>query len=237
MAHTKTNLLATGLYTVPEAAKYLRMRAGKVRRWVRGYKFCYRGAHHFSSPLFHSDLPSDDGGLTLTFADLMELHFIAMFQREGVSLPVIRTAAQRAAEVFGTDHPFAAKRFDTDGKRIFMTIENDAPAGIPRHRYIEELRKAQLVFEEAVRPFFRLLEIDRNHIVRYWPLGQKARVVLDPRRGFGQSIDAETGVPTEVLYREVSQGESAVKVAQWYQVPVKAVEAAIYYEGAYLGAA
>lgn len=233
-----TNLLETGLYTLQDAARYLKVRPAKVRRWVCGYAFAYGGSSHQSTPLIHTDLSPDmEGDQVLTFRDLMELHFIAMFRSEGVSMPTIRAAAARAAALFGTDHPFALKRFDTDGKRIFATAEAETSLGTAPTRYVAELRTAQLVIEKAVRPFFRQLDLKQDEIVRYWPLGRTSRIVLDPKRSFGQSIDSQTGVPTEALFRAVAAGESIATVARWYEVPVAAVRSAVRYEKGLLNVA
>ena len=44
----------------------------------------------------------------------------------------------------------------------------------------------------------------------------------------GKPIDAETGVPTSALYDAVlaGDGQSSAVVAQWFGVPVQAVQAA-----------
>ncbi|MFQ5809752.1 MAG: hypothetical protein ACE5JM_09060, partial [Armatimonadota bacterium] len=67
-------------------------------------------------------------------------------------------------------------------------------------------------------------------ILRYWPLGRKKRVVLDLQRAFGKPIDAETGVPTFVLYQASQSGEPRDRIAAWYNVPLAAVSRAVEYE-------
>jgi uncharacterized protein (DUF433 family) len=150
-------------------------------------------------------------------------------------MSVIRRAAEEAARTFGTPYPFAVKRFDTDGRRIFATLQS----ATSEERVLVELGQGQSVFEHVVRPFFRKLEHHgTGDALRYWPMDREGRVVLDPERAFGQPIDAETGVPTRVLRDAVmaGAGQSPEDVAWWFGVPVEAVLAAVSYEQSLLAA-
>jgi uncharacterized protein (DUF433 family) len=164
---------------------------------------------------------------TVTFLELMELHFINMFRSQGVSLQTIRKAAAAASSKFHADYPFAVRRFDTDGRTIFATLIKDAG----NEDVVEDLKKGQYVFDQIMRPFFRRLEYrGADEALRYWPLDIKGRVVLDPERQFGKPIDSETGVPTRALYEAVKAGQEPSDVAEWFDVPHKAVLAAIKFE-------
>ena len=214
------NYIGTGLYSIPQAARLVGTSTSKIRRWTRQGEALLK--RKFS--------PSDD---LLSFVELMELQFIKLFRDEGVSLSTIRKAAKAAARKFHTDYPFAVKRFDTDGQRIFATLKSQAK---PRNKIlIDELDRGQLVFEQLARPFFKKLEYPSrvdDFPSRYWPLGRSGRVVLDPTRGFGQPIDSTTGISTKTLSDAVRAGggqDSAV-VADWFGVPVDAVTAAVRFE-------
>jgi len=207
--------LGVGLYSFANTARILRVHVNTLRRWARDPVLCPR---YFN--------PEEQ---TLSFKELMELHFIKMFRDAGVSLQAISKAARAAAAKFGTDYPFAVKRFDTDGRTVFATLirgENDTIL-------VEDLQKGQLVFDQIVRPFFKKLEYDGSkEIARYWPMMRKGRVVLDPARKFGQPIDFHTGVPTRALYEATvaGDGQDYKTVARWFDVPAQAVSAAVKYE-------
>jgi len=164
----------------------------------------------------------------LTFSELMELQFIHMFREHGVSLQTIRRAAIAAAQEFKVDHPFSVKRFDTDGKNIFATIVKDEG----RRPIVKDLKHGQLVFRTIIKPFFKKLEYRGMEIGRYWPMKKSGRVVLDPRRHFGQPIDAETGTPTSAIASAVAArgGQDIKAVAKWFEIPVEAVRAAVKFE-------
>jgi uncharacterized protein (DUF433 family) len=67
-------------------------------------------------------------------------------------------------------------------------------------------------------------------LLRWWPLGEKRLVVLDPTRNFGRPIAALHGVPTEVLANAAQACQSITDVARWYEVPEAEIRDAIEFE-------
>ena len=219
-----------GLYSLPEAAQLIGVPATKLRRWSYGYFYGLPVREKsFSAPLIEREAPDLGDEKIITFLDLIELLFVSLFRREGVSIQVIRAAASNAHHLFGTSHPFAVKRFDTDGKRIFATLEADE-AGVSPTRLVQDLRLTQMVMDTVARPFFRNLDYDADEVLRYWPKGKEFGVVIDPRRDFGKPVDDRSGVPTFVLHQMARSGEGIEDIADWYGVDVDTVIRAIQYE-------
>jgi uncharacterized protein (DUF433 family) len=208
--------VGVGIYTIPEAARLVGVGYHKIRRWI--------GDEHGHASVIDREFPDEK---IVTFMELMELHFISLFRREGVSLQTIRRAAVEAARKFRTGHPFAVQRFDTDGKAIFATLTKKET----NEQIVEELRKGQLVFDTIIRPFFRKIEYHMDG-TRYWPMEMTGRIVLDPARRFGHPIDSETGVPTDAIIDALcaNGGQDANEVAKWLDIPLEAVQAAILFE-------
>jgi hypothetical protein len=149
------------------------------------------------------------GRRIFSFHELIELRFVSWCRENGVSMPVIRAAAQVAAELFQATHPLAL------GKNVLAV----------------ELPKFQLVFTSMIEPYFKDLDFEDHWANRWWPLGKDRRVVLDPARRFGEPIDGETGVPTNSLYQTyLAEDKDMSRVAWWYDVPVEAVAYAVDYE-------
>lgn len=224
------SLLGKGLYSIPEAARILQMRADTVRRWVTGYHFGRKGHKRYSPPLVQLSAINGISEIFLTFQNLIELLFIRLFHREGVSLYTIRAAAEEAQRDFNTDHPFAVEQFDTDGKGIFATLEFKNIEGVTKAKVLKDLKLSQMVIDEIARPYFRNLEYSELGVIRYYPLGTDKGIVLDPKRSFGKPIDEASGVSTYVLYQMARTGESPRDIAKWYGVSEEAVSNAIEYE-------
>lgn len=219
--------LGVGLYSFPEAARIIGVTPRTLRRWAKEHLYQSHGNEYFHEPVVARHFGSDG---PLTFLELVEFLFVKLFRSEGVSMSVIHRASERAMALFHTPYPFTVRRFDTDGNHIFATLEHES--GNDRVM-IEELSRGQLAFDRVVRPFFRKLDYyNEESVLRYWPMERSGRVVLDPQRAFGKPIDAETGIPTEVLFDALiaGEGQDAAAVAEWFEVPKEAVIAAAIYE-------
>ena len=225
---SNTSLLGIGLYTVIEAARLLRIDVRKLRRWTEeGLP-----AHDkpMSTPIVRRDLTSLEAEPLLTFTDLLELHMIALFRSEGVSLQTVRAAANKARDLLDTNHPFVVQRFETDGRHIFATLAEEGVRGVTGQKMLADLNLSQMVIGSIARPFFRNLEYVGDEPMRYWPMSREGRVILDPQRSFGKPIVARSGVPTDALYAMARGGETLQGVADWYEIEVEAVEAAVAFE-------
>jgi uncharacterized protein (DUF433 family) len=214
-ANPTSEYIGKGAYTIVDAAKIVRAPYTTVRGWLNP-----------NTGIVPRKFDADEQ--VISFAELMELHFIKMFMAEGVNPKVIHAAAKAAAAKFKTEYPFTVKRFDTDGKDIFATLAKKDGG----KEMIEDLKRGQLVFKTILKPFFKKLDYTRSEISRYWPLGKRGRVLLDPTRHFGQPLDNETGVPTRTLFQatKAGKGQSVNEVAKWFNVPVATVRAAVKFE-------
>lgn len=215
MVDTVESHLGIGVYSVRDAARILGAHHNTVRRWLEPSDALVPRTFE---PADHS----------ISFLELMEIHFIKMFRDAGVSLRAIRKASRAAARRFHTDYPFAVKRFDTDGRTIFATLVREEDD----EELVEDLRRGQYVFTHIMRPFFRKLDYDSAEISRYWPLRKRGRVVLDPKRQQGRPIDSRSGVPTRALFQAVTagNGQPVKTVADWFHVPEAAVRSAVTFE-------
>ncbi|MBW3539242.1 MAG: MerR family transcriptional regulator [Planctomycetes bacterium] len=208
--------LGCGMYSLGEAARLLRTHPNTLRWWT--------GDRKQATAVIRREFP---GEKVLTFSELMELHFIKMFRDEGVTLQTIRRAALEASKRFRTQHPFAVKRFDTDGKQIFATLIGRES----EQEIVEELRHGQLVFATIVRPFFRKLDYGDADVERFWPMEKTGRIVLDPMRRLGEPIDSESGVAVGTIIDalQAGGGQDPATVAEWLGIPLEAVRAALAY--------
>lgn len=229
---TKT-LLGIGLYSLADAARYIHVTPPIVNRWALGRQSRARGngAATRTPPVFVTPALRVEGETVLTFAHLIELRMVRLFRKYGVSMAVIKAAAQNAARSLQSPHPFSSLRLNTDGKRIFDDISpkdvNLEGENVNESRIVRDLAELQMVMGDIVRIYFRDTDYEDDMASRWWLLGKGSRAVLDPSRAFGQPIDNPTGVPLIVLYNLIKAGETANRVADWYEVPVEAVDSAV----------
>ena len=97
-----------------------------------------------------------------------------------------------------------------------------------------EIVSKQYQFRDIVDPFLKDIEFNERGEAAIWRIGyavrRSSRVVLDPHRSFGQPIDRETGVQTQVLAKAVEAEGSPEKAARAFDVPLKAVQDAVAFE-------
>jgi len=217
--------LGTGFYTVPEAARLIRLPARTITRWLGGYTFTSGGRPGRMPPLWTPELPAHDHRLELGFRDLIELRFVQAFVRENVDLRVIRRCLEAARAAVQDPRPFSTRWFKTDGRTIFLeSLKADGESEVI------DLARGQYVIRAVLQQTFRDLDIEGDIVVRWRPFQGRDSIVIDPRRAFGQPIAAVSGVPTVALAEAVTAEGSAERVARLYEVPVAVVRDAVRFE-------
>lgn len=218
-------MLGIGAYAVPEAARLIGASSASVRRWVLGYQRKTADTVTAYPPVWPLQHEVDEAPV-LGFRDLIESRFVNALRKAGISMQTVRVCLDEAAHITNDDHPFSSSKFHTDGKRIFLEITRDS-----EEPELIDLKSRQQVFHRVVAPSFRDLEFDDEAAIRWWPLKNSKRVVIDPQRAFGQPILAETGVSTaRVAEAFEAEGRSMQRVAKLYEVPPEAVRDALAFE-------
>jgi uncharacterized protein (DUF433 family) len=222
--------LGIGYYTVPEAAKLLRLPARNINRWLGGYGYKADGAEAWMPPLWSPELPADGNHIERSFRDLIELRFVRAFLEAGLGLLTIRNCIAYARECVDDDRPFSTRRFQTDGRTILLDSL--------RHSGESEtldLKQRQYVLKAAIEQTFKDLDVTDDAVTRWRPFLGKQSIVVDPARSFGQPIVTDYGVPTVTLAEAAEAEGSAKRAAFLYDLPERAVNEAIQFE-AYLRA-
>jgi len=216
------SLIGIGLYTPAEAARLIGVSLKKLQRWLRGYTV---GEREYD-PLWPLQLDLGDECTYLSFLDLVQARVAIAFIEAGLSPQKVRRAIDLGRKILNSDYPFASARFRTDGNTVMLQVltpgEDD--------KLIDLFRDGQYLMKKIVEPSLKGLDFDKDLAVRWWPDGRAAGVVVDPKRQFGQPIDADTGVPTAVLAAAAEAEGSVEKAARAYRVPAAAVRRAVHFE-------
>ena len=218
-----STLVGKGIYPIPEAARLSKVSERRIRYWLK--RIDSEGARE-TGKLWHGEHQPIKNKVVLGFLDLQEVRFVEEFLKAGVTWRLLRAAHEVARYRYQTEHPFCTRDFVTDGKHIIEQLKH-----APGHIEYEEIAKTQRVFPSVVRPFIKDLEFSSDRqLLRWWPLGTRRSVVLDPQRQFGQPIISDGGIATEVLYLAARQGQTEKEVASWYEVEESAVRDAVNFE-------
>lgn len=220
--------IGSGVYTLPDTARILRLPKERVRRWATGYwKLNKEGVRAHSKPVVEMGIWGEGNSRALNFFALIEIFTFTALRELGISLPKIRKARDELIKRFGTSYPFANHELLCDGRQIFVSVEG---AKSPVLMYLG--KSGQTALKEIVEPFCRKLDFcSKTKLAqRYWPLGKDRKVVVDPHHGFGRPTISGTNITSEAIVAMVSAGESREQIADMYELEVKAIEDALDFE-------
>jgi uncharacterized protein (DUF433 family) len=224
-----TDLLGTGVYSIPEAARLLGVRDDRLRGWVTGWPRAKVG------PLIEAELEKRGRTVAIGFINLMEARFVDAFVQLGVHVRTIRAILDEARAFANHAHPFATDMvFRTDGKKIFAEVLTKTS-----DKQLYDLARRNWALRDVLDPHLRgSVEYGKSGLVQTWQPrpNRSPNVIVDPRFAFGRPVVRDVVVPTSALLEAfVAEGdvptEQAYKnVAAWFRVPVEAVREAVDFE-------
>jgi uncharacterized protein (DUF433 family) len=217
------NLLKTGIYTVSEAAYLVGVSQRKIRGWIDGYPRSNR------PPIVDNELGWVEGRLAFSFTNLMEIRFIAFFEKAGVHFWHIRAIMHQVKHELDHPHPFATNIvFRTDGRKVVEEIA--ASNGIT---HLFDLRSRN--FEMHLVVLESLVEdvvFDPKGDARSWYPRRRTspHVIVHPRFSFGRPVLERSRIPTRTIADAVrAQGKDRA-VAMWFEIPESEVREAVKFE-------
>lgn len=219
------DLLETGIYSVAEASFLLGVTPRRVRGWISGY------AGRNTGPLIENEIGWSDDRVAISFRNLMELRFIAVFESEGVKFRRIRRVMDEVREITTQPHPFATDIiFKTDGRKIVGELINKATG-----RMIYDLESHNFEIADVVyKSLNQDVHYDFNGQAQFWiPRRYIApNVIVHPRFAFGAPIIKTSGIPTRAIADAVASENSDRSVADAFDRPLREIREAVRFEQA-----
>lgn len=216
------DLLDAGIFTVPEVAALVQAPADLVRTWIIGRP-------DRQTAVIDNQLGRVGGKVAISFANLMELRFVARFAKEGIKLREIRKIMTEAKELMGKHpHPFATRLvFRTDGKKILAdTVSKNG-------HDLYDLRSRNFEFWDVVADSLKedIVFDPQGEAAAWYPRRTLApNVVVNPAFSFGRPTLKQSHIPTETLADAVKAEGSARVVAKLFEVPEKQVYEAVKFQ-------
>jgi uncharacterized protein (DUF433 family) len=227
MAHP--DLLEIGIYTIPDAAELVGASQASVRVWVEGHA-------GKQEPIINNQLGRVGGKTAVSFANLMELRFIARFVKEGVRLPGIRKIMDEAREMLRHPHPFATKTvFRTDGRKIVADIARRNGLHL-----VYDLKSKNYEMPTVVMKSLKenVVFDPQGDAMEWTPRPKIApNVIVHPRIAFGHPVLRRSNIPTETIAKAVKVEGSAQFVADIFDISARHVREAVAFEEHLLRAA
>lgn len=160
-----------GVYPIAFAAKMAEATNSTVASWFRSSN----GSQ--LPPAIITHFEPVRGQLLLPFLALVEARFVARFRKHGLSLQTIRKVARKLRDAYKLEHPFAERRFRTDGRKVMM--EEAADDG---ERRLIDIMTDEFGFPSVIEPllFDTVVYID-DIAARLKPLPATFRPKRSPR--------------------------------------------------------
>jgi len=210
-------------YGVAEAAHYLLVPRATLRSWVAGMSYGSDGERRFFKRVIH---PAATSPVALSFINLIEAHVLAAIRRRHrVDMPAVRRTIDFLKREFGSAHPLADHKFETDGVNLFISHYGD---------FISVSQGGQLAVREFLEAHLRRIDRDdKGFPLRLYPFTrvdeteQPKNIVIDPFISFGKAVITGTGVSTDIVAERFKAGESADELAHDYGCAREKIEEAI----------
>ena len=209
------------IYSIPQAAQYLRLQKDRLRDWVGGWFSKTKADKRFFEPLIKLPHPNNFELLPqskttlLSFINLVEAHvLIAIFKATGFSRKQLSTALDYIKRRLSTPQLFyAGKDFERKGIALLFERFGEKLAASDREQEARQILATyfdRIVRDEAglplkLYPFTKLPGAD-----------EPKTVMIDPRISFGRPVLAGTGIPTAMLAERYKAGDSIDELAQDY---------------------
>ena len=210
-------------YGVAEAAHYLLVPRATLRSWVVGMSYGSDPNRKFFKPLIE---PAATSPVALSFINLIEAHVLAAIRRRHrINMPAVRRTIVFLKKEFGSPHPLADHKFETDGVDLFIEHFGD---------FISASQGGQLAVRDLLQAHLRRIDRDdKGFPLRLYPFtrvdetNQPKNIVIDPFISFGKAVITGTGVSTELVAERFKAGESADELAKDYGCDREKIEEAI----------
>lgn len=209
------------LYTLADAAAYLRIPPTTLRSWIKGRTYPTRNGRKFFAPLMEAADPVR--GL-LSFSNLAEAHVLQATRDRDVPVPIVRSAIDYIQEHWPSRHPLITKEFYRFGKQLFVKVIEES---MEEELDVNVSRGGQLGLKRVLDKCLERLERDdTGYPVRIFPLGTK-HLVMDVKVAAGQPVIKNTRLLAHFLWRRNEAGDSVRDLAKAYKLKRSDVEEAI----------
>src|SRR5437773_4779160 len=159
--------------------------------------------------------PAAKSPVALSFINLIEAHVLAAIRRKHrIDMPRVRRTIGFLKKAFGSKHPLADHKFETDGVDLFVEHLGE---------FISASEGGQIAVKDLLKAHLRRIERDdKGFPLRLYPFTrideaeQPKNIVIDPYISFGKAVITGTGVSTELVAERFKAGDSADELAQAY---------------------
>lgn len=219
-------MLDREIYDELLAAQTLRVPQSTLHWWLEGGE----RRNRWYEPVLRV---SPTGSKTVTWGEFVEARYLREYRRTlQVPLPQLRRFITTLREETGAAYPLATARpWVGPGRRLFLEAQQAADLDPELWAVVEPTTGATPLLLPGAQAFYERVEFSDptdGVVLRLWPLGRSAPIVIDPAVRFGQPT--LRGIPTQAIVGQVKAGDSVESVADDFDLKLDEVVVALTYE-------
>jgi uncharacterized protein (DUF433 family) len=225
MMDAMPSVLDRDVFSVPEAARHLRVPTSTLTWWLDG-----RGRHR---PVIR---PERTGRRVVTWAEFVEAGFLRQYRRqEAVPLRELRRFVERLRDDLGVPYPLAhAQPWVGEGKKLLLSAQEDA--GLAPEFCLVAFVSDQLVLTGPSDSFVHRVRFENDVAIAWRPHDdERSPVEMRPDVRFGRP--AIKGISTEAIWEHIEADEGIDEVADQFDLTIEDVRWAVSYESSLRAAA
>lgn len=214
-----SNNIGQGIYTAADAARILKVPYPKANYWFKYYaKQKLAASSHFKYHFQVRDI------VAVNFLTLIEMYVFYTLKEKGITTNSIMQAHSVMADFLKTPYPFAKEDIYLNDKALLFGHDD---------LLISADKKLQTVIVQVLKPFLKKIEFSDDRMAnRFYPIGKRKAIVVNPENQFGQPIIEGTNILAQTVYLLSEAGESKKSIAKLYDLNIKQVSDAIEFSNA-----
>lgn len=214
-----------GLYTIPQAARLVGMKAGTLETWAHGYERRPNGRPAVKQGSIVTSVAAKDDHRSIPFIGLVEATVVQAFRQTGLPLQRIRRALELLAHQRELDHALASSLLFSDGANVlydYARREGDKQLGLLT---LTVVKTGQRVFHEVIQQYLtRITFGDQWATELVVPVTDRKLLRVRPAVAGGDPIFVNGGAPLSAVHSRAQAGESIQSIADDYGVPAADIE-------------
>lgn len=220
----------TPLYTYAEAARALDVPPSTFATWAKGYVRRPHGRNAVTGAAIVTSFQTGRGELAVPFVGLAEGMVLAAVRSAGVSLQRVRPALEVLAHEIGIAHALASRALYTDGAELLFDYAQHASSDdAEAANELTVVRSGQRVFRDVIAEYLQRIDYAPDGYARLirLPAYERAEVVVDPTRSFGQPIFAHGATRLSDVLERFWAGDDIETLVAEFGVPAAEIEDAL----------
>jgi uncharacterized protein (DUF433 family) len=180
------------MYSFNEVAHLADVTTNTVRNWLYGYTTKERVVDPLLNP------PSNQG--YCSFLNMIEIVVAARFRKvKHTSFETVRRAHDNAKKLYSIEYPFAHLRLEAIGGHIIHMIVSDSFQAIDTPE--------QYTLPGLIRQTINELEFELELASKWYPVGKKIPIVIDPYVSSGVPVIEGRGITIETIEKRFYAGK------------------------------